>query len=157
MTEVIAREDLDELAIDPETEKRMLQTAKVITPSSRQEARDELKRKMDEFLAKGGKVRKRGTGESGVTKSPEQNKAAEASRKRMAMTVKTIKPSAVQIETMAAIQRLADMPNAQITRQGLKNILRIQLNALNSRLALLEKKGYIRCGVHHIELLARLV
>lgn len=56
MNEPVIRDDSEDFVVDPKTEKRMLQTANVITPSSRQEAREKLKRDMDEYLAKGGKI-----------------------------------------------------------------------------------------------------
>lgn len=56
MNEPVIRDDSEYFVVDPKTEKRMLQTANVITPSSRQEAREKLKRDMDENLAKGGKI-----------------------------------------------------------------------------------------------------
>lgn len=63
--------------------------------------------------------------------------------------------TAKQIEVMHAAQKLAETPGAQITKQGLKNILKLNLSTLNERLRMLENKGFVKVHTHTVDLLLR--
>lgn len=110
------------------------------------------------FKRAGGKIKLCAIGETaeqksgGAFNSSERSKANAANANKIKGGRITIK----QVETMHAIQRLADMPGVLITRQGVKNILKTTLSSLDERLIVLERKGYIRRAAGRIELLARM-
>ena len=49
-----------------------------------------------------------------------------------------------QMEIVIALQELEKIPGIVLTKHGLKNKMRLQLNTINSRLQLLADKGYLR-------------
>lgn len=52
--------------------------------------------------------------------------------------------TAKQREVMDAIRELSQVPGIRVTRQGVKNKMRLRFNVLNYRLKLLANKGMIR-------------
>jgi len=112
----IAREDFEEPAIDPATEKRLAQVAKVITPSYRREAREKLKRDTEAYLARGGKITPVASDvvkslESIPMATPEQQKRAQANgmarRKARPKTTRQPRPEGltkIQESTLKAIR-----------------------------------------------------
>ena len=118
----------------------------------------DIARQTAEFERSGKKIQRVPMGASGEVRVPEFLSAfSEVARKRAEAVNRKHggRLTAKQIEVMHAAQKLAETPGAQITKQGLKNILKLNLSTLNERLRMLENKGFVKVHTHTVDLLRR--